>query len=51
LFSAVGLPVVVAIADGRFDFGPWEQIFYGESDGRCWKRVLVKIVGEWVRNW
>jgi hypothetical protein len=38
--------VVVAITDGRLDFGPWEQIFYGEFDGGRRKRVLVKIVGE-----
>ena len=38
--------VVVAITDGRLDFGPWEQIFYGEFDGRRRKRVLVKIIGE-----
>ena len=38
--------VVVAITGGRLDFGPWEQIFYGEFDGRRRKRVLVKIVGE-----
>ena len=38
--------VVVAITNGRLDFGPWEQIFYGEFDGRRKKRVLVKVVGE-----
>ena len=38
--------VVVAITDGQFDFGTWEQIFYGEFDGRRRKRVLVKIIGE-----
>ena len=38
--------VVVAITEGRLDFGPWEQIFYGEFDGRRKKRVLVKIIGE-----
>jgi len=38
--------VVVAITEGRLDFGPWEQIFYGEFDGRRRKRVLVKIIGE-----
>ncbi len=38
--------VVVAITDGRLDFGPWEQIFYGEFDGRRQKRVLIKIIGE-----
>ena len=41
-----GREVVVAITDGRLDFGPWEQIFYGEFDGRRRKRVLVKIIGE-----
>ena len=38
--------VVVAITDGDLDFGPWEQIFYGEFDGRRSKRVLIKIIGE-----
>ena len=38
--------VVVAITDGRFDLSPWEQILYGEFDGRRRKRVLVKIIGE-----
>ena len=38
--------VVVAITKGKLDFGPWEQIFYGEYDGRRRKRVLVKIIGE-----
>jgi len=38
--------VVVAITEGRLDFGPWEQIFYGEFDGGRRKRVLVKIIGE-----
>jgi secondary thiamine-phosphate synthase enzyme len=42
----MGREVVVAITGGRLDFGPWEQIFYGEFDGRRRKRVLVKIVGE-----
>jgi secondary thiamine-phosphate synthase enzyme len=42
----IGREVVVAITDGKLDFGPWEQIFYGEFDGRRRKRVLVKIVGE-----
>jgi secondary thiamine-phosphate synthase enzyme len=42
----MGREVVVAITDGRLDFGPWEQIFYGEFDGRRDKRVLVKILGE-----
>ena len=42
----MGREVVVAITDGALDFGPWEQIFYGEFDGRRQKRVLVKIIGE-----
>jgi len=42
----MGREVVVAITDGKFDFGPWEQIFYGEFDGRRAKRVMVKIIGE-----
>jgi secondary thiamine-phosphate synthase enzyme len=42
----MGREVVVAVTAGRFDFGPWEQIFYGEFDGRRRKRVLVKIIGE-----
>ena len=42
----MGREVVVAITAGRLDFGPWEQIFYGEFDGRRAKRVLVKIIGE-----
>jgi secondary thiamine-phosphate synthase enzyme len=42
----MGREVVVAITDGKLDFGPWEQIFYGEFDGRRKKRVLVKILGE-----
>jgi secondary thiamine-phosphate synthase enzyme len=41
----MGREVVVAITEGRLDFGPWEQIFYGEFDGRRRKRVLVKIIG------
>lgn len=44
--SVMGREVVVAITDGKLDFGPWEQIFYGEFDGRRKKRVLVKIIGE-----
>ena len=44
--QVMGREVVVAVTDGRLDFGPWEQIFYGEFDGRRRKRVLVKIVGE-----
>jgi secondary thiamine-phosphate synthase enzyme len=42
----MGREVVVAITDGKLDFGPWEQIFYGEFDGRRRKRVLVKLIGE-----
>ena len=42
----MGREVVVAITEGRLDFGPWEQIFYGEFDGRRRKRVLVKIIGD-----
>jgi len=42
----MGREVVVAVTNGRLDFGPWEQIFYGEFDGRRRKRVLVKIIGE-----
>jgi len=42
----MGREVVVAITNGRLDFGPWEQIFYGEFDGRRSKRVLVKLIGE-----
>ncbi len=42
----MGREVVVAITEGQLDFGPWEQIFYGEFDGRRKKRVLVKIIGE-----
>jgi len=44
--SVMGREVVVAVTEGRLDFGPWEQIFYGEFDGRRRKRVLVKIIGE-----
>ena len=44
--QVMGREVVVAVTNGRFDFGPWEQIFYGEFDGRRPKRVLVKIIGE-----
>ena len=44
--QVMGREVVVAITDGRLDFGPWEQIFYGEFDGRRPKRVLVKIIGD-----
>jgi secondary thiamine-phosphate synthase enzyme len=42
----MGREVVVAVTNGKLDFGPWEQIFYGEFDGRRPKRVLVKIIGE-----
>lgn len=42
----MGREVVVAITDGKLDFGPWEQIFYGEFDGKRRKRILVKIIGE-----
>ncbi len=42
----MGREVVIAITAGRLDFGPWEQVFYGEFDGRRNKRVLVKIIGE-----
>ncbi len=42
----MGREVVIAVTDGRLDFGPWEQVFYGEFDGRRPKRVLVKIIGE-----
>ncbi len=44
--QVMGREVVVAITQGRLDFGPWEQIFYGEFDGRRKKRVMVKIIGE-----
>jgi secondary thiamine-phosphate synthase enzyme len=44
--TIMGREVVVAVTGGRLDFGPWEQIFYGEFDGRRRKRVLVKIIGE-----
>lgn len=42
----MGREVVVAVTNGQLDFGPWEQIFYGEFDGRRRKRILVKIIGE-----
>src|SRR6056297_1409832 len=42
----MGREVVVSITDGKLDFGPWEQIFYGEFDGKRKKRVLVKVIGE-----
>jgi secondary thiamine-phosphate synthase enzyme len=44
--SVMGREVVVAVTKGKLDFGPWEQVFYGEFDGRRRKRVLVKIIGE-----
>ncbi|MBE0535823.1 MAG: YjbQ family protein [Phycisphaerae bacterium] len=44
--SVMGREVVVAVTDGKLDFGPWEQIFYGEFDGKRKKRVLIKIIGE-----
>lgn len=44
--SIMGREVVVAITNGKLDLGPWEQIFYGEFDGKRRKRVLVKIIGE-----
>jgi len=44
--TVMGREVIVAVTEGQLDFGPWEQIFYGEFDGRRKKRVLVKIIGE-----
>ena len=44
--QVMGREVVIAITNGKLDFGPWEQIFYGEFDGKRSKRVLVKIIGE-----
>ena len=44
--QVMGREVVVAITKGRLDFGPWEQVFYGEFDGRRAKRVLIKVIGE-----
>ena len=44
--QVMGREVVVAITNGKLDFGPWEQIFYGEFDGQRKKRVLIKIIGE-----
>ncbi len=44
--TIMGREVVVAVTKGKLDFGPWEQIFYGEFDGRRRKRVLIKIIGE-----
>ena len=42
----MGREVVVAITDGRLDFGPWEQVFYGEFDGRRQKRIMIKVIGD-----
>ena len=42
----MGREVVVAVTDGKLDFGPWEQIFYGEFDGKRSKRIMIKIIGE-----
>jgi secondary thiamine-phosphate synthase enzyme len=44
--TVMGREVVAAVTEGKLDFGPWEQIFYGEFDGKRRKRVLVKIIGE-----
>ncbi len=44
--QVMGREVIVAVTDGKLDFGPWEQIFYGEFDGRRNKRVMIKIIGE-----
>ena len=44
--QVMGREVVIAITNGKLDFGPWEQIFYGEFDGRRQKRILVKLIGE-----
>ena len=44
--QVMGREVVIAVTGGKMDFGPWEQVFYGEFDGRRSKRVLVKIIGE-----
>ncbi|HPN85041.1 MAG TPA: secondary thiamine-phosphate synthase enzyme YjbQ [Victivallales bacterium] len=44
--QVMGREVVVAVTNGKLDFGPWEQIFYGEFDGRRPKRILIKIIGE-----
>jgi len=44
--TIMGREVVAAVTNGKFDFGPWEQIFYGEFDGKRRKRLLVKIIGE-----
>lgn len=44
--TVMGREVVVAVTEGRLDFGPWEQIFYGEFDGKRTKRIMIKIIGE-----
>ncbi len=44
--TVMGREVVIAITNGKLDFGPWEQVFYGEFDGKRKKRVLVKVIGE-----
>lgn len=44
--TIMGREVVVAVTNGRLDFGPWEQIFYGEFDGKRTKRIMIKIIGE-----
>ncbi len=44
--TVMGREVVIAVTEGRLDFGPWEQVFYGEFDGMRRKRVLVKLIGE-----
>ncbi len=44
--TVMGREVVIAVTGGRLDFGPWEQVFYGEFDGKRKKRVLIKIIGE-----
>ena len=44
--QVMGREVVVAVTDGKLDFGPWEQIFYGEFDGKRKKRIMIKIIGE-----
>ncbi len=44
--TIMGREVLIAVTDGQLDFGPWEQVFYGEFDGKRKKRVLVKIIGE-----
>lgn len=44
--QVMGREVVVAVTDGRLDFGPWEQIFYGEFDGKRKKKIMIKIIGE-----